>query len=73
MGAEQVEVGEAEQLFPDAIAVAQAEVTHAADLVRRFAVLDPAFRNSRMPGRQSVESRTRAQTRSERPLMTLDT
>src|SRR5829696_8662011 len=55
VGAEHVVVGQPEQLFADAIAVAQAEIAHAADLVGGLAALDAAFRNRRVPVRQAVE------------------
>src|SRR5262245_50603419 len=55
IGAKEIEVRKAEKLFPDAIAVAQAEIAHAADLVRRFAVLDSALGDSGVPGGQTVE------------------
>src|SRR5829696_6622972 len=55
VGAEHVVVGEPEQLFADAIAVAQAKIPHASDLVRGLAALDAAFRNRGMPVRQAVE------------------
>src|ERR1700728_4084934 len=53
--AEQVKVRKAQKFFSDSIAVAQAEIAHATDLVRRFAVLDPALGDSGMPGGQAVE------------------
>src|SRR6185436_10917175 len=55
VGAEHVVVREPEQLLADAIAVAQAKVAHASDLVRGLAALDAALRNRRMPVRQAVE------------------
>src|SRR5262249_11992409 len=55
VGAEHVVVRQAQELLADAIAVAQAEVSDAADLVRGLAALDPAFGNRRMPVRQAVE------------------
>src|SRR6185437_9413888 len=55
VGAEHVVVGQAEQLFPDAVAVAQTEVAHTADLVGRLAALDPALGDRRVPIRQAVE------------------
>src|SRR6266849_5270519 len=36
IGAEHVEIGEAEQLFANTVAIAQGEIAHAADLVRGF-------------------------------------
>src|SRR4029079_18432661 len=55
IGAEHVEVGQPEQLFADAIAVAQAKIPYAADLVGGLAALDAALRNRGMPVRQAVE------------------
>ena len=55
VGAEHVVVGEAEQLLAQPVAIAQAEIAHAADLVGRLAILDAAFGDRRMPVRQSVE------------------
>ena len=73
IGAEQVVVGEAEQVFADAVAVAQAEVAHATDL---SAGSPFSIRLSAIAGCQfgrPLKSRIRAQTRSERALMTLET
>src|SRR5262245_33661026 len=55
IGAEQIEIREAEQLLANALAVTQTEIADAADLVGRLAVLDAAFRDARMPGGQAVE------------------
>src|ERR1700722_19725131 len=55
IGAEHVEVRKPEQLLANAIAVAQSEIAHAADLVRGLAALDAALRDRRMPVRQTVE------------------
>ena len=48
-------VGEEEQLFANARTVFQPEVANAADLIARFAILDCACRDSRMPGVMTVE------------------
>src|SRR5262249_31415123 len=50
-----VVVGQTQQFLSDPIAVAQAKVAHAADLVGGLAALDPALRDGRMPVRQAVE------------------
>src|ERR1700679_20073 len=55
IGAEHVVVGEAEQLFPDTVAVVQAEVANAADLVRGFSAFDAALGDRRVPIRHAVE------------------
>src|SRR3984885_13273511 len=55
IGAKHVKVGEPEQLFANAVAVAQPEIAHAADLVRGLATLDAALGDRRMPIRQTVE------------------
>src|SRR5258708_1854060 len=55
IGAEHVEVREAEQLFADAVAIAQREVAHATDLVCGFAALDAALGDRRMPVGQAIE------------------
>src|ERR1700687_3356061 len=43
IGAEHVEIGKAEQLFANTVAVAQGEIAHTADLVRGLAALDTAL------------------------------
>src|SRR5260370_24886121 len=55
ISAEHVVVGEAEQLFADAVAIAQGEVAHAADLVCGLSALDAALGDRRMPVGQAVE------------------
>src|SRR6266849_1828647 len=55
IGAEHVVVGEAEQLFANAVAVAQREIAHATDFVRGFSALDAALGDRRMPVGQAVE------------------
>src|SRR5207244_237298 len=55
VGAEHVVVREPEQLFADAIAVAQAKIPHASDLVGGLAALDAALGDGGMPVRQAVE------------------
>src|SRR3984893_17473703 len=55
IGAEHVVVRKAEQLFANAVAIAQGEIAHAADLVRRLSALDAALGDRRMPVRQAVE------------------
>src|SRR5262249_5395248 len=55
VGVEQIEVGEAEQLLANAVAVPQTDIADARDLVGWLAVLNAAFREAGMPGRQAVE------------------
>src|SRR5262245_25218307 len=55
VGAEHVVVGEPEQTFADAVAVAQPEIANATDPVGRLTILDPALGDRRMPVRQAVE------------------
>src|SRR6202790_3995490 len=55
VGAEHVVVREAEQLFANAVAVAQREIAHATDLVCGFAALDAALGDRRMPVGQAIE------------------
>src|ERR1700676_2600283 len=55
IGAEHVEIREAEQLFANAVAIAQVEIAHAADLVRGLSALDPALGDRRVPVGQAVE------------------
>ncbi len=55
IGAEHVVVGEAEQLFANAVAIAQGEIAHAADLVRRLSALDAALGDRRVPVGHAVE------------------
>src|SRR5690349_21473233 len=55
IGAEHLVVGEPKQLFADAVAVAQAKIAHASDLVRGLATLDAALRDGGMPVRQAIE------------------
>src|SRR6266404_3804797 len=55
IGAEHVVVREAEQLFANAVAVAQREIAHATDLVCGFSALDAALGDRRMPVGQAIE------------------
>src|SRR6202035_2589547 len=55
IGAEHVEIGEAQQLFTNAVAIAQGEIAHAADLVRRLSALDATVGDRRVPVGQAVE------------------
>src|SRR5215475_140762 len=45
IGAEHVVIGQAEQLLPDAVTVAQTKVANASDLVGRLSALDAALRD----------------------------
>src|SRR5258708_21420941 len=55
IGAEHVVVREAEQLFANAVAVAQREIAHATDFVCGFSALDAALGDRRMPVGQAIE------------------